>query len=149
MTLVRHRFRARFFSNFEASGSHLGGTLGRQVAPWRLQGCLQASKMRPWTFQNSSKNRTWTPLAAKRWPRRPQRCPPTQNLTKNIKNTIKINRKIYRNSSQSNANLHSKIRWRCNLNFTATFKESVTAAGWAKPTRIYHNQRIHLRSFSI
>ena len=48
----------------------------RQGAKMWSQGWPKASKMRPWSVQNSSRIRTWPPLSAKTWPR-------SQILTKN------------------------------------------------------------------
>ena len=107
-----------------------------------LQGCLQGSKMRPWSLQNSSKNRTWTPLSAKRWPHRPQRYPPDpkfnknhqkydQNWTENVQKFVAQQCKLtFKHIMEMHLELH------CFFFCEAKFKDSVTAAGWAKPTRI-------------
>ena len=54
-----------------------------KVPKLRSQGWPQGSRMRPWSLQNSSKIRTWTPLGAKRWPHRPQRYPPDPKFNEN------------------------------------------------------------------
>ena len=120
MNFVQHRFRDRFFQILRLRGRILEAFWVHKWPHDASKGGSRAPKWDPGASKIHQKIGLGPPWLPRGGPRGLRGTPPTPKLRKIIKNTIKIEQTMYRNSSHSNANLHSKILWKCILNFTAS-----------------------------
>ena len=114
------------------------GQSDKNVPP-RVPPGLQNETLEPPKF---IKNSDLTPLRAKRWPHRLQRHPPKPNFDQNHQTYDQKSTKSVQKPFAKQCKLTFKdavemhLELHCYIFCETKFKESVTAAGWAKPTRI-------------
>ena len=142
MIFVQHRFRKHFFRILRLRGRILEAFWVHKWPHDASKGASRAPKWGPGAFKIHQKIGLGPPWLPRGGPGGLRGTPPTQNLTKNHQ---KYNQKLTENVEKLFAKqckltfkniMEMHLALYCFFFCEAKCKDSVTAAGWAKPTRI-------------